>query len=326
MNIDTNKSAMRGYIMIFIAGVLWGTTGFFVTKMTNLGAPAYLTAFTGHFFTLLPLLLFIILTKGVHALKISKRTLIFAIIMGVVTKGFFKLAYDSAIAIVGVSMAAVLLYTGPIFVAIMSVLILKEKLYLNNYIALFLNIIGVFLMVSGGNLSSLNISLLGLGLGILAAFLNASNTIVGKISSLDDVDPIVMTFYILIFSSITLGLVAQPWEGENLAFLKNGEFLFWAIINAITTGGVANLLYLWGLAYPIDVSKAPIFSSVEVIVSTLLGVFVFDESINNIGIIGIAIMLASIVIMNLDYTSLVGKDRIKEKTSKEEPTSHRTSC
>jgi hypothetical protein len=39
------------------AGVLWGTEGFFVSKMGAMGATPFITGFSGHFFALLPLLI-----------------------------------------------------------------------------------------------------------------------------------------------------------------------------------------------------------------------------------------------------------------------------
>ena len=58
-----------------------------------------------------------------------------------------------------------------------------------------------------------------------------------------------------------------------------------------------------GLTYPIEASKAQIVASVEVIVATLVGVLYFKESLNYVSLIGIAIMLASIVLMNMQPSS-----------------------
>lgn len=292
-----NKSLL-GYLLIFLAGSMWGTGGFFVTQMTNLGASSFMTGFTAHLFALLPLLLVILFTKGSQGLKISKRGLVFAILMGILTKGFFKMAYDTTVSRLGVSTGAVLLYTSPVFVAIMSTIFFKEKLRANNYLALALNLIGVFLMVTLGNFSSLNIAPLGIMLGLLAAFLHASNTIMAKLATTGD-DPLTTTFYMLFFSSITQAFVAQPWTAANMNLLTNPEFLTWAILNAVITGAIANLAYLKGMSTRIDASKAPVISSVEVIVASLMGVIVFNESMNIVGVIGITLMLLSIALMNM---------------------------
>lgn len=221
------------------------------------------------------------------------------------------MAYDTTISTIGVSTGAVLLYTAPVFVAILSMLVFREKLYRNNYIALAMNLIGVFLMVTLGNFSSLNIAPLGLLLGLISAFLHASNTIMAKISGSAD-DSLTMAFYVLVFSTITQGIFAQPWTDTNMALLTSGSFLFWAIINALITGALANLFYLKGLSTNIDASKAPIISSVEVIVASLMGVILFGEGMNWVGLLGIGLMLGSIYLMNMKPKELIGGELSEE--------------
>lgn len=305
------SSAKLGYLLIFLAGAGWGTGGVWITQMGRLGASSLMTGFTGHLFALPMLAIAILLTLGKSGFKISKRGLLFSIIMGVVTKGFFKMAYDTTISTIGVSTGAVLLYTAPVFVAILSMLVFREKLYKNNYIALAMNLIGVFLMVTLGNFSSLNIAPLGLLLGLISAFLHASNTIMAKISGSAD-DSLTMAFYMLVFSTITQGIFAQPWTDTNMALLTSGSFLFWAIINALITGALANLFYLKGLSTNIDASKAPIISSVEVIVASLMGVILFGEGMNWVGLLGIGLMLGSIYLMNMKPKELIGGELSEE--------------
>lgn len=300
-----------GYLMIFIAGAGWGTGGIWITQMGKLGASSLMTGFTGHLFAAPMLAIAIFATLGTGGFKISKRGLMFALIMGIVTKGFFKMAYDTTIATVGVSTGAVLLYTAPVFVAILSMLVFKEKLYANNYLALGMNLIGVFLMVTLGNFSTLNIAPLGIALGFTSAFLHASNTIMAKLSG-DTDNSLTMTFYMLVFSMITQGIFAQPWTPINIGLLTNSSFLFWALINALITGAMANLLYIKGLSTNIDASKAPIVSSVEVIVASLSGVLLFSEGMNIVGVFGIILMLGSIYLMNINPNELKGRELSEE--------------
>lgn len=300
-----------GYLMIFLAGAGWGTGGTWVTQMSQMGASSLLTGFTAHFFALPFLAIAILVTKGLKGFKVSKRGLLFALIMGIFTKGFFKIAYDSTVASVGVSTGAVLLYTAPVFVAIMSVLIFKEKLYANNFLALGMNLVGVFLMVTLGNVANLNVAPLGILFGLIAAFLHASNTIMAKISGGSE-DPLTMAFYMLVFSTILQSFISQPFSQANLVLLTDSTFLFWAIINAFITGTLCNLLYLKGLSTNVDASKAPVISSVEVIVATLMGVYIFSEAMNWVGLVGMILMLASIYLMNQEPEKLMRRDLNEE--------------
>ena len=151
-------------------------------------------------------------------------------------------------------------------------------------------------MVTGGNFAELNISGLGLILGVISGFLYALNTILGKVATSGD-DPVTMTFYMILFSAITMGVFAKPWQ--HLDLFMNSTFLIWAFLNSMSTGLIANLLYLQGLSMNVDASKANIIASVEVIIATLSGVFLLSEKINVVGSFGIVIMLISIGLMNM---------------------------
>ena len=174
------KRQLKGYILVAIAGSLWGIGGFFVAKMSETGASSLMTAFASHFLALPPLLIYLLATKGLKGLKISKKGLFFSILLGVLTKGIFKLALDTSITLVGVATSTILMYLAPVWTAIMAMIFFKEKLRGYQHFALVLNLLGCILMVTGGNFTDLNISGLGLALGLLAGFLYGLSTILGK--------------------------------------------------------------------------------------------------------------------------------------------------
>lgn len=291
------RRSLQGYLLVFTSGILWGFGGYLVTQMSNMGVSSLMTAFSGHFLALLPLLIYLLVKKGVNGLKISKKGLLYSIILGALTKGLFKLANDTAVTLIGVATASILMYLAPVFAALMSMIFFKEKLRGYQHFALVLNFVGCMLMVTGGNFSELTMSGLGLTLGAIGGFLYALNTILGKVATSGD-DPETMTFYVLLFSAITMSIFAKPWQSLDL--FMNSKFLFWAILNALTTGMIANVLFLKGLGMNVDASKVTIITSVEVVVATLTGILLLNEKINSFGFFGIAIMLVSIVLMNIN--------------------------
>lgn len=291
------RSSLIGYALVFTSGALWGFGGYFVTQMSQIGAPAMTIAFSGHLFALLPLVALILVTKRKEGLKISKKGLFYSLILGALTKGIFKLAADTAITMIGVATSSILMYLSPVFVAIMSMIFFKERLRTYQHVSLVINLIGCTLMVTGGNFSELSISGLGVTLGVLAGFLYALTTVIGKVATSGD-DPLTMTFYMLLFSAITMSFFAKPWEHVEL--FTNSTFIFWALINSAATGLLANLFFLRGLSMKIDASKATIIASVEVIVATLSGVFLLGEPVNFAAFMGIMLMILSIIGMNIE--------------------------
>ncbi|NLV69935.1 MAG: EamA family transporter, partial [Clostridiales bacterium] len=59
------------------------------------------------------------------------------------------------------------------------------------------------------------------------------------------------------------------------------------------------MLFMSGLAKPVETSKVNVIASMEVVVAALIGVYVFHEFINGWKLLGMALVLSSILIMNL---------------------------
>lgn len=291
------RRPIEGYLLVALSGSLWGIGGYFVTQMSKAGATSLMTAFAGQFLAFIPSLIYLLSKKGLAGLKISKKGLFYSILLGVLTKGIFKLCLDTSTTLVGVAASTILMYLAPVWTAIMAVIFFKEKLRGYQTFALALNLIGCILMVTGGNFTELNISGLGLVLGLVAGFLYALSAILGKLGTSGD-DPLTVACYMLLCSSITAGLFAKPWQ--HLDLITNSYFMLWAILGGAFSGSVANISFLAGMATGIDASKATIVSSIEVIVATLAGVLLLSEQINLVGYFGIIIMLASIVLMNIN--------------------------
>ncbi len=177
--------------------------------MSEAGASSLITAFAGHFLALPTLLIYLLAKKGIKGLKISKEGLLVSILLGVLTKGIFKLSLDTSMMLVGVATATILMYLAPVWTAIMAVIFFKEKLKGYQVLALVINLLGCALMVTGGDFTKLNISGLGLALGLVAGFLFGLSTILGKIGISGD-DPVTMAFYMLLFSSLATSVFAKP--------------------------------------------------------------------------------------------------------------------
>lgn len=131
--------------------------------------------------------------------------------LGVLTKGIFKLSLDTSMILVGVATSTILMYLAPVWTAIMAIIFFKEKLKGYQVFALALNLFGCALMVTGGNFAELNISGLGLALGLIAGFLYGLSTILGKIGTSGD-DSVTMAFYMLLFSSLATAFFCKTME------------------------------------------------------------------------------------------------------------------
>mgnify|MGYP000942057401 CR=1 FL=1 len=285
----------KGYTMVFFAGILWGTIGLFSKSLSEMGASASFIGFIRLFIGSLILLPIIFRMGGLKMFKIDKESIRHCLLLGVFSQALFNYCYNTAIAQVGVATAAVLLYTSPIFVFIMSVIFFKEAIAKRKIIALILNIFGCFLVVTGGNISSLNISFMGVFLGVAAGFLYSLVTIIGKIAS-GRVHPFVIVFYSFLFGWMTLGIIVRPWE--QIALYSSPEFWAYSFgFGLIPTVG-SYLLYMGGLSKVTEISRVPVIASVETVAATLIGVFIFKENLGIVNSLGIVVLILSIRVMN----------------------------
>lgn len=296
MKKDSN--ATTGYILVLCAGILWGSIGFFVRKLNGLGVDTELTAFMRIFcawIILIPLLMGMSLKSGRNYFKISKKGLLQCFIMGLVTQAFFNLSYSGCINSVGVAMGSVLLYTAPIFVSILSRLLFKEEINARKGISLVINLLGCFIMVTGGDLSVLKVSGIGILLGIGAGFFYAMVTILGKFTS-DEVDPFTMVFYNFLFGWISLALISNPIP--KIAAVSDLHFWLLAFGYGLIPTVGSYLFYMNGISHDVELSRVPIIASVEPIIATIIGLLVFSENITLVNALGLVIVLFSIVLMN----------------------------
>ena len=296
MKKDSN--ATTGYILVLCAGILWGSIGFFVRKLNGLGVDTELTAFMRIFcawIILIPLLTGMSLKSGRNYFKISKKGLLQCLIMGIVTQAFFNLSYSGCINSVGVAMGSVLLYTAPIFVSILSRLLFKEEINARKGISLVINLLGCFIMVTGGDLSVLKVSGIGILLGIGAGFFYAMVTILGKFTS-DEVDPFTMVFYNFLFGWISLALISNPIP--KIAAVSDLHFWLLAFGYGLIPTVGSYLFYMNGISHDVELSRVPIIASVEPIIATIIGLLVFSENITLVNALGLVIVLFSIVLMN----------------------------
>ena len=284
--------------MVLCAGILWGSIGFFVRKLNGLGVDTELTAFMRIFcawIILIPLLMGMSLKSGRNYFKISKKGLLQCFIMGLVTQAFFNLSYSGCINSVGVAMGSVLLYTAPIFVSILSRLLFKEEINARKGISLVINLLGCFIMVTGGDLSVLKVSGIGILLGIGAGFFYAMVTILGTFTSYE-VDPFTMVFYNFLFGWISLALISNPIP--KIAAVSDLHFWLLAFGYGLIPTVGSYLFYMNGISHDVELSRVPIIASVEPIIATIIGLLVFGENITLVNALGLVIVLFSIVLMN----------------------------
>ena len=116
----------KSFLYIVLAATGWGITGVFITALSNYGfSTTFLGAVRPTFSALFVGIWLLITNRSLFRIKI-KDIWVFAG-TGIFSFTFFTYCYYVSIVHNGLAVAAVLLYTAPIFVAVMSTIFFKTS-------------------------------------------------------------------------------------------------------------------------------------------------------------------------------------------------------
>ncbi|HDO9519648.1 TPA: EamA family transporter [Clostridioides difficile] len=291
----------KGYVFIAIAGLLWATLGLFGKFLMGNGLTSEQVAFTRLFFGFIVLGVYSSI-RTPQILKISKKGIIYSVIIGIICQAMFNLCYFKAIDIAGVSIAAVLLYTSPLFLAIFSKICYKENITISKLFSLILCFIGAIMAVTGGRLDFQGLNAFGLLLGVLSAIAYALMPTISK-NALKEFSSSTILVYSFLFGAIFMIPSSRPWEILNYA--KDLDVLSCMLMLGIVPAALAYIFYAAGISKGVELSVAGVVASVELVGSVIIGCTILGESFSLGKLFGVMLMLISAVVaLNLSYDEI----------------------
>lgn len=292
------KAKILGIVVVLAAGSLWGTLGLFVRYLGELGLDTMNIVTVRIYVTALSMvLLTAVYNRKLFRIKLKDIWCFLG--SGLISITGFSFFYFTTIRMTTVAISAVLLYTAPIMVMLMSALLFKETLTLRTVVACALAFCGCFLVAgiigNGGQVPPLAVLT-----GLAAALAYASYSILGRIVLNKGYHGLTLTVYTFLFAAI--GILPLSDFPELIVAVTNGSPADIAVMLGL--GLVATvapyLLYTTGLSL-IETSKASIMASAEPVVATLCSTIVLHEPLSLWGVCGILLVLAAVVVLNLNF-------------------------
>ena len=291
--MEKNRRSI-GPLLIILAGCFWGSMGIFVRKLTAFGfssvqVVAIRVTLAALFFCVL------LLIRDRSGFRIAPRDLPLFLGLGFGSILFFTVCYFTAITMMPLSTAAILLYTSPIWIMLMSVLFFHEKLNGRKLTALILAFAGC-VMVSG--ISGEDVPLTGLLIGLGSGIGYGLYSILGTVA-LRKYSPYTVTTYTFLFAAAGSWLICGPRE-MAAAFAAAPDpawLLFFCCLTALVTAVVPFLSYTLGLR-TVEASRAGILATIEPMVATLVGILVFAEPLTLLSGLGILLILSAVILLN----------------------------
>ena len=289
-----STSSYRGTVLILAAAVLWGTMGIFVRSLGAYGFDSIQISALRLCAAALCFLLLLAVRRWSRS-RIRIRDIPLLLGLGVGSVGLMTCCYFAAIRMLTMSEAAILLYTSPIWVMLMSALFFHERVTRRKLLALALSVAGCALVsgIGGGQMQPLGI-VVGVGSGIAYGLYS----ILGSVA-LRRYPPEAVSAYTFFIAAIAVLLISRP--AELVQKMAAADGLAGLILLILATGAVTAfapfLLYTLGLQ-AVQASHAAILATVEPLVATVLGILVYHEQLRTATLLGIACILGAILALN----------------------------
>lgn len=283
-------------VCILTAGILWGLMGIFVRELSTFGFSSIQIASLRIMGGALLFLLFAALFDR-KKLCIQWKDIGWFLGLGICSILLFTVCYFTTISMASLSVAAILLYTAPIMVMLMSLVLFHERLTVKKSIALLMAFTGCVLVTGIGG--DMQISAAAVGFGLMSGFGYGLYSILGTYV-LRKYHPVTVTTYAFLCGGLGALLVCRPWEIVSLVQQSEspGSLIGLIALTAFVTAVLPYLLYTIGLAST-KASSASIMASVEPVVATVAGVVVFREKLTILSFSGILLVLGAITLLNL---------------------------
>lgn len=270
-----------GIAFVAAAAALWALIGLFTPALLELGVTAVEIAFWR---ALLGGLCF-----AVHGLL--RRQLRVAstgdagglAVFGAVSVGLFYVALIKAIELGGISLAWILLYTAPGWVAVGAVVILREHVDRLRGALVAVTIAGVTLVAVGGG-SGVKISAASMGWGLTAGLSYASWYIAGK-RMLGRYAPVTISTWTLLSGAAVLAPLVG-WPGYPIR-----AWLLLAGLAAVSTY-LPVLAYYTGLQR-VAAARAAIVATIEPVGALVIGAAIGAERLTVVAAMGALLVLVA---------------------------------
>ncbi|MPM70749.1 hypothetical protein SDC9_117709 [bioreactor metagenome] len=208
------------------------------------------------------------------------------------------LSYYTAVSFTNVSLSVLLLYTAPVYVLLVSPVLLNEKISTKNIAALVLSLTGVIVVVGPENIFSGMTEvdsgyLFGVLMGLLSGFFYACITMTSRYLG-DEYSGLEQLF---LSTGVTLViLLPLMFQATSASLLENLPVLLFL---GVMITSIGSILFFTGLEH-VKAQNASIMSLLEPVSAIFFAYLILHETVSTSTLIGCILILASSVIMSME--------------------------
>ena len=290
------KERVKGFACAFMAGLLWGATSPIAQFLfENKGiVSSWLVPY--RLMTAGILLLGYAVIKKMNITEMWKdkqdavRMAAFAIL------GMMGMQYSffSAVQEMNAGTATIFQYLNPAMLIIYFAIVYRVKPKKKEIISVFCSLAGIFLVATHGNIRALTISPLGIVLGLILAVTTCCYGVI-PMPLLKKFQAEAVCAWAMILGGIVLAFVTRPWR-YKVEIDKAVIIAFFAIV---IMGTILPFCFYLASLKSIGSVYAGLLSSVEPVAATILAAVFLGTSFQSIDIVGFALVLSTMFILNI---------------------------
>lgn len=286
-------SEIKSSLCILASGVLWGMLPLFIKFFAGQGFTPEQIVFTRMVFSTVLLVSWLAFFRP-SLLRIRLSDSWCFVGTGIVSIMLFSYCYFRTVETANIALAALLLYTSPIFILFFSILFFRERMTKRKFLAVACTFAGCACITGvfshGAPAVPWPVIAIGLGAGLFYSLY----TIFGKYALLR-YDSVTVTAHSFIFATVgTAFLIPLP---ETFARFTDPAVFLAACGMAVFSSLGAFGLYTLGLQ-DIAPSKAGVLVTVEPVVATLVGILAFHEQAGIATAAGMALIISATILLS----------------------------
>lgn len=279
---------LKNYSLLTFCVVVWGSNFVFGKLLVQDFSPALLTS--------LRLLFIVLFLLGLATFKkqfkrLKNTDLLAVVFLGVIGVFINQWSFFVGLQTADPTTSALILATTPILTSFLAAIFLKEKLTIRALLGSIVAIIGIYFVLTKGNLSTLHFDK-GLLWIVLTMVTFAIMIIITRLLS-QRIAPLMIT----LSSNIVGFLVSVPFAFFQGPLRISTHFsdLTLLIGTAVVVHGLATLIWNYTIRY-VDASKASILSNLEPFVAMIMGLILLYKPISRVEVFGSLFIVSGVVL------------------------------
>lgn len=301
--MSTKKNTFKGIRLMLIATFFWATMGIVSRNLNGAHLTSIQVAFTrclqAAVFTTIALAI-----KNREAFRIDLKGLVFCVVYGIIAFGLAMAFFSLTVERIPIAVATVLMFSNPIWVTLFGRIFFKDHVGIKKIITVITCILGCMCIIDIFAAGGKDLNVIGVVFGLLSGVTFASQLVIprfaeGKYSN----DTLLLygfwggTVFLGIFSNIP----------QLASSIVNAADPLYTIGNLLAIGVlstyIANSYYIKSSEY-LGNTLPSILVAFEPIFATILAFIILGEAIKPIQMFGALVVIASIIVMQVDIKGL----------------------